>query len=260
MSETPLDTAFLRMEANPDDDAARLGFYDRVAGSELFLLLTAEPDGDQIDPQVFETDDGGFVLAFDLENRLTDFTGASAPYAALSGRSLAKMLATEGLGIGLNLGVAPSSFLLPDTAVAWLSTTLATGPREVEARPTELLPPASLPEHLVGSLDQKLAATNGLAPFAYLVSARYQDGRNTHILAFIDPVPGAEPALAQAASEALIFSGLDAGEMDVAFFAASDPVSARLAKVGLRFDLPQPEPVSAPNAPGMDPDTPPRLR
>ena len=74
------------------------------------------------------------------------------------------------------------------------------------------------------------------------------------------PVPGAEPALAQAASEALIFSGLDAGEMDVAFFAASNPVSARLAKVGLRFDLPQPEPVSAPNAPGMDPDTPPRLR
>ena len=73
-------------------------------------------------------------------------------------------------------------------------------------------------------------------------------------------MPGAEQALAQAASEALIFSGLDAGEMDVAFFSASDEMSARLAKVGLRFDLPQPEPLAGPQAPGMDPDAPPRLR
>jgi hypothetical protein len=35
---------------------------------------------------------------------------------------------------------------------------------------------------------------------------------------------------------------------------------ARLAKVGLRFDIPEPEEAPGPAAPGMDPDRPPRLR
>lgn len=260
MTETPLDKAHGRMQANPDDDAARLAFYERVAGSELFLLLMSEAAGDNVDPQVFDTEDGRFVLAFDLETRLTDFAGGPAPYAALSGRSLAKLLAPEELGIGLNLGVAPSSFLLPDTAVAWLSVTLDTAPDEVQATPRELFPPTGLPDALITSLDEKLAATGGLAKFAYLVAADYTDGRRTHILAFVDPVPGADPALTQAANEALIFSGIDAGEMDVAFFSATDAMAATLAKVGLRFDLPQPEPLSGPSAPGMDPDSPPRLK
>jgi hypothetical protein len=47
----------------------------------------------------------------------------------------------------------------------------------------------------------------------------------------------------------------------VGFFDAADPIAAKLAKVGLRFDLPQPQaPVSVPVAPGMDPANPPKLR
>ena len=61
--------------------------------------------------------------------------------------------------------------------------------------------------------------------------------------------------------EALTFSGLDAGELDVGFFEASDPLVARLAKVGLQFDLPDPIAMpSPPGAPGMDPEKPPKLR
>ena len=260
MTDTPLDTAHARMQAHPDDDAARLGFYERVAASELFLLLTREPQGDDVDPQIFDTEEGRFVLVFDLETRLTDFAGGPAPYAALSGRSLARLLAPEELGMGLNLGVAPSSFLLPDTAVAWLSVTLATEPDEVEATPQELFPPKGLPSSLITALDERLASSGGLAKFAYLVAATYKGGRNAHILAFVDPIPGAETALTQLANEALIFSGIDAAEMDVAFFASADSMSATLAKVGLRFDLPQPAPLSGPEAPGMDPDRPPRLK
>ena len=37
--ETPLDAAHAAMEAAPEDDAARLRFYERLADSELFLLL-----------------------------------------------------------------------------------------------------------------------------------------------------------------------------------------------------------------------------
>ena len=48
---TPLDDAHGAMEAVPGDDAARLRFYDRLAGCELFLLLEEEPEGDRIRPR-----------------------------------------------------------------------------------------------------------------------------------------------------------------------------------------------------------------
>lgn len=257
---TPLDHAHAAMEAAPDNATARMRFYERLADAELFLLLTSEPDGDRIEPATYDLPDGPCVLVFDRELRLAAFAEGSAPYVALSGRVLAGMLAGQGIGLGLNLGVAPSAFLMPAEAVDWLAETLASAPEEVEARPTELTPPAGLPEALLESLDTKLALAAGLAHSAYLAGVTYEQGQRSHLLAFIDPVPGAEPSLARAANEALTFSEIEAGAIDVGFFAASDPMAARLARVGLRFDLPTPEPVAGPGAPGMDPDKPPRLR
>jgi hypothetical protein len=46
----------------------------------------------------------------------------------------------------------------------------------------------------------------------------------------------------------------------VTFVEAEDPVVARLARVGLRFDLPERAAQSGPAAPGMDPERPPKLR
>ena len=41
---TPLDTAHDAMQAAPEDDRARLRFYERLADSELFLMLTMGDD------------------------------------------------------------------------------------------------------------------------------------------------------------------------------------------------------------------------
>ena len=51
--KTPLDRAYAEMQAAPDDEAQRLRFFERVADSELFLLLSKEPDGNDISPEVF---------------------------------------------------------------------------------------------------------------------------------------------------------------------------------------------------------------
>ena len=264
---TPLDAAHAAMEAAPEDAALRLRFYDRLAAAELFLLLEAEAAGDTIRPRMFPLDDGPVVLAFDLEERLTAFVGGQAPYAALSGRALAGMLAGQGIGLGLNLEVAPSAILLDAASVGWLADTLAHVPDEVEERPEEVSAPAGLPEALISALDGRLALAEGLARMAYLVGVTYGGGRRSHLLAFVEPVPGAEPSLARAVGEALTFSGVEAGSLDVGFFRPSDPICARLARVGLRFDLPEaPEAPEAPVAsvpgadPGMDPARPPRLR
>ncbi len=128
-------------------------------------------------------------------------------------------------------------------------------------RPSELRAPHAVPQQVLTGLDVKLALAAGLARSAYLAEVQYAGGGLGHLLAFVDAIPGAETALSQAVSEALVFSGIEAAEIDVAFFAASDPLCARLARVGLRFDLPEPTaPASGPAAPGSDPDRPPKLR
>lgn len=256
---TPIDTAHAAMTAAPGDDAARLRFYERLADSELFLLLKA----DEQQPDIFETSSGPFVLAFDREDRLSGFVGQPAPYAALSGRAIAAMLDGQGVGLGLNLDVAPSAILIPADAIAWLCATLAERPAEVTANIAELRAPVGLPEILLTALDTKLATAAGLADQACLVAVTYRDGGQGHLLAFIGAPETARSALAGAVGEALTFSGLEAGVLDVGFFAPEDPVSARLAAVGLRFDLPQPPDPPDPGrpaAPGMDPDKPPILR
>ena len=256
---TPLDTAHAAMSAQ-DTDASRLTFYDRFAAAELFVLLEAEAIGDEIKPQLFQTEQGKFVLAFDTEERLTTFNDGPAPYAAVSGRTLAQMLNGQEIGVGLNLWDNPSAFLLPAGTIAWLNDALADAPSTLEDTPETFSAPKGLPEVLITAIDGRLAAAAGLAKLAYLASVTYSGGRPGHILAFIDAVDGTQDALAGTIHQALVFSGLEAGVLDVTFLNASDPSAAQLARVGLRFDLPQPKPVTPPSAPGMDPSKPPKLR
>jgi hypothetical protein len=170
------------------------------------------------------------------------------------------MITGQGIGLALNLEVAPSAMLIPTEAVDWLHATLENQPQEAEARLTEVSAPKGLPEAVVTGLDRKLAIAAGLANMAYLAAATYDDKSRGHVLAFIDAVPGSESALARAAGEALTFSGIEAGSMDVLFARGSDPLAAHLAKVGLRFDLPALHDPQAPGSPGMDPNKPPKLR
>ncbi|MCK0150270.1 SseB family protein [Marivita sp. S6314] len=260
--ETPLDHAHAAMEAAPEDDRARLRFYDRLAEAELFLMLAREAEGDQAEPELFDLGDARFVLVFDTEERLSRFASRSVPYAALSGRSIVGMLTGQGIGIALNPEVAPSSILLPTEAVDWLADTVGQGPSTAEARPEEFRAPSALPEALLEAIDAKLHTTTGLARRGYLAEVVYDTGARGHLIGFTGTVPGAEPALAQAIQEALVFSGLEAAALDVVFLRDSDPVTAQLARVGLRFDLPEPDvPQSLERAaPGSNPEKPPILR
>lgn len=259
---TALDSAHAAMIAAPDDDGARLRFYERLADCELFMMLTKEAEGGNISPEMFDLADGTFVLLFDREERLVQFADRPVPYVALSGRVVAQMLAGQGIGLGVNLEVASSSIMIPAEAVSWLHQTLEHTPDQVEAAIVEVLPPTGLPEVLLTALDSKLATAAGLAASAYLVGVRYVEGGQGHLLGFVDATDAAQSALAKAAGEALTFSGIEAGAMDVGFFVSTDQMTAKLAKVGLRFDLPQPEEpkVYQPVIPGSDPDKPPVLK
>jgi len=170
------------------------------------------------------------------------------------------MLTGQGIGLALNLEVAPSAMLIPSEAVDWLVATLSHAPEETSARLTSLNAPTGIPVGVRDALARKLALAGGMAQRAYLAAATYDTGARGHVLVFVDAVDGAERALANAASEALTFSGIEAAAMDVMFCAVADPLAERLERVALRFDLPQPQERPARAAPGSDPDKPPRLR
>ena len=106
----------MAMEAG--GEAERLRYYQTLAAAELFLLLEAEAEEDDVVPQAFEVEGRTFVLAFDTEERLAEFAGAEAHYVALSGRAVAEMLAEAGLGLGLNLESGPQAALLPNEAMS----------------------------------------------------------------------------------------------------------------------------------------------
>ncbi len=259
MTETPLDIAHAAMESKPHDDALRLKFFERLGDAELFLLLETEAEGEVATPQTFDTGSETLVLAFDRAERLASFVGNEAPYVGLSGRSLVEMLADEGLGLALNPEVAQSSFVLAAEGVSWLAEMLQRKPEFVETAFEAIEKLGQLPDVLIHSLDQKLATAIGMARAAYLVGTRSEGGKMGHMLAIVAPLPGAEPALVQAIGEALSFSGLDTGFLDVTFFDAGDPLVASLSGMGLRFDIPQADLAPA-TGPGLDPKKPPVLK
>lgn len=261
MSETELDQAYTAMAAQPADDRLRLQFFERLADSELFLLLAEEAEGDSIAPELFNLDGKHYVVVFDTADRLAEFVGGVSPFAATSGRGLCALLEGQGAGLALNPDVAPSAMLIPAEAVDWLAQTLATGPEETSGQISEVHAPQDVPQELLLSIDRKLATAGGLARAAYLVSVIYEGGGRGHMLAFLEAIEEAQPALAAAVSEALTFSGIEAGALDVSFIRAEDPIVLTLTKWGLRFDLPEPARpvVEAPKAPGMDPASPPKL-
>ncbi|RYH02134.1 SseB family protein [Salipiger sp. IMCC34102] len=262
MSETTLDRSHAAMEAAPGDDTLRLRFYEDLCDSDIFILLDGEPEGDTVRPATLRIEDVDYVLCFDTEDRLTAFTKREAPYASLPGRALVQMMAGQGAGLGVNLKVAPSAMLIPPDGVEWLIGTLSHAPEQTEARLVGISRPTGLPESVFDALDRKLSKTAGLAETAWLVAAEYEDGAKGHVLGFVGAEESAQAALAHAAGEALTFSGIDAGVMDVVFVGAGDEMAKRLERVGLRFDLPKfvratPE---VPVAPGSDPTMPPKLR
>lgn len=261
-ADTPLDRAIRARLSDPEADAPRLAVLAALADCELSLLLADDgAEGDAVTPETRVIDEATFVLGFEGEERLAAFAGGGAFSAGLPGRALVEMLAGQGIGLALNPGTEGLSLLLDIEEIDWLAATLGGVPEEEEASVTALAPPAPLPAPVMTALDGKLARAGAIASGAVMVGVRYDDGREGNLLAFFDPAPGAEAALAAAVREALVFSD-DAATpaLDVAFFPGEGPIAERLRAVGIPVDLPSPAATPTPTAPGSDPARPPRLR
>lgn len=260
---TALDLA--HAAAGAGEGAGRGAFLLALLEAELFLLLAREADGAAVEPQVFPLEEGPVVLAFDREDRLAAFAGQAVPYAALPGRVLMPLLAARGLGLALNLEVAPSAELLPPEAVAWLVGRLAAlsapVPEAGALAPDDLGPPGADAATLAAALAPALGRAGGLVRAAFLLSAPGPGGAAAPLVAFVGALPGAEGPLARAVAETALL-GAGAAAPAVAFLAPGHPLARAAAARGRALPLGRPPPAAPappPAPPGGDPARPPIL-
>lgn len=264
-SQTPLEAALARMQAAPDDTALRLQFHAELLDTELFVLLADEATGASLRPKIFDFETGRAVLVFDSESRLADFAGEVAAYAALPGRVLVMMLAQA--DEALSLLVSPDSDhaeLLPPEALSWLARTLGETRADESEASAQSFGPVALPEGvlalLVPALERRLRNTPGLDGVV-LAGVRWRGGGAGHVLALGGVNEAVRAPLARAVAEALELSGIEAGALDVIF--PKPAMMAHLATLGLTLrpaPWVEPTPASPPQAPGTDPNQPPKLR
>jgi hypothetical protein len=130
-------------------------------------------------------------------------------------------------------------------------------PETLEARVAGYVAP-SVPQAVLVALQRALAQ----AGRALVVGVRYADGRQGQMLALTGVASGAEAKVARAVTEALAFSGIEAGALDVVFLASDNPVIGRMAGIALVLETHAPATPEVPGSkgPGLDPARPPILR
>ncbi len=259
---SPLDAAYTEMVASGDDPGAVSGFHERLLTAWLSLVLATEPGqgAEAVRPEVFDVEEGRFVLAFDSDDRMAAFLDRARPSAGLSGRSLIAMLAGRGLGIALNLGDAPSATLLPAETIDWLSDRLRDAALvEIKAAPDWAGPPVDVPAALIDGLGRRVAAFGPTIGRAVLVASRSGDGAPALTLAVSGAPEVARAAIAAAVAEAAAICGPQDRAVQVFFVDRPSAVMKRLKKVGIVFEPLAPV-ADQPSAIGDDIARPPILR
>jgi len=249
---TPLDE-LCPIAFHQADAPARARILSRLADTELFAALVAEPAGDRAELRLFDLPEGRFALACDREERLAGFVGGPVAYLALPGRVLAAALADEGRGLLVNPGHA-SQLMLDAAMLGWLVQALQAQPKMAATETARRLgaPEPRAVAVLAEPLAQRLGDMAGLVGRLALVAAEWQDGRHGHALILGGVDPAHEPAVAKAFAELLAFLPELPGGVDIGFAAGDPPPAALLLE-------PAPPP-PAPQPVRRDPSAPPRLR
>ena len=163
--ETPLDLAFERARADPEETPA---FYEALFAATIFLPIDGafDEDGNEseqgataIMPILYEMDDVPTLMIFDTEERLARWTDEPLDYIGLSGHQFFSMFEGD-QQVALNMGVAPSSVVLPTTIVEWLHGRAMEVADSEEIQPgtsIEVAPPPELSMEAVARITARIA-------------------------------------------------------------------------------------------------------
>lgn len=251
MSLTALDHAHA---AADDSDEARARFYALLLETPLCVPVEPQPEGTALKPVVFALEDGPVALGFDDDARMAAFFEAPTDYVTLPGRALAALLAEAGLGLGLNLGDAPSASLLDAALLRWLAAEMG---GELDAAeldgPLTVAAPAGATPGLLAALAERLAAFPGMAAGAWMVrvGADGAAGRLAVLLLPADAAVRGAQALAAELGRAAAPHAPTGEDVTVGVLTRAHPLldPARRLGVDLLTAPKAPRPTPAPTAP-----------
>ena len=257
---TALERAIVILVKNPNDPTLFATVLERFSESELFLALDISERSSDLNPKVVYLKEQEYVAVYDTELRLEESVGGGAEYLALSGRVLIKMLADKNTGVALNPGTAAIGYIFEPATLQWLVTSLDERPEEMAQKIIEVRPPAKISSKALDALSVKLTSARGFADYACLVEATDILDNKNPLLCFVGSVPNSQPNLAKLVNEYLQFSDHNGETWDVTYLDPVHGLVEKILNVGLRFDLPQPEPPVKLSAPGSIKGKPPILR
>lgn len=254
---TPLDRAYLAAET---DETARPRFYALLVETPLFAPVTPTPEDAPIAPLVFDLETGPVALAFDDDARMAAFFQAPTEYVTLPGRDLISALAGAELGLGLNLGEAPSATLLDAATVQWIAAEMGGAVEAADlSGAITVAAPRGAPRALIAALAERVAQMPGLVAEAWLVALSPEAAtRGLAVLVLPGPlaaraVGGVVTALGRAAA----VHGVEAGAVSVGVLGDAHPLLGPARTHGLALHpVAQRKPRQVP----MQPTRPPRLR
>ncbi len=251
--ETPLDLAFERARNDPEETA---GFYDALFAATVFLPIDRafDDDGNEseaaasaIEPIFYEVEEKATVLIFDTEERLATWTDEPIDYVGLTGRQLFEMFDGE-QQVALNIGVAPSSVVIPTEMVTWLHD------RAVEAGESDEIPagtalevtaPPALDPEIVARIAARIAGLRKEVDEAVFFSLGTDAAQDEAERRVVLGVAASQAGLrdAEAVAEALAETARGAFDgsrpVEVALLSASSPLMEKARKVGLNLPVVQ---------------------
>ena len=217
----------------------RDSYYGVLADTNLFLLLEQEPSNEILELKFIQLEGNNFALAFDSEEKLSEFYGEAAAFAEVTGRVLAKMLLQEKTGLGINLGVSEGELLLPWEIIEWFVNVLDETPKLVQTTPKKFLRAIAFPEVLFKALQEKLMPAVGLFDEIWICAAEYNEDETSHLICLMGVQNSAQQAIVKSINEVLSFTDINLGNIDVAHFSYDDEACTKIRQIGIKLEFPE---------------------
>lgn len=245
--ETPLDLAFERARVDPEETAS---FYEALFAATVFMPIDGafDEDGNEsesearsISPILYEVEDVATLMIFDTEDRLARWTDEPIDYVGLTGQQFFAMFEGD-QQVALNIGVAPSSVIIPINTVGWLHQRAI---EEVESEvvgagsAVEVAPPPELTTEAVARITARIAGLrreiDEAVFFTLGTDLAIEEGIRRVVLGIALSDAGVADAEAVAHSLAETARGVFDGErqVEVALLSAESELMEKARAVGL---------------------------
>ena len=246
-ARTALDDAFEAAQADPDKTGA---FFDALFAATLYIPIfdDVEQSGErepgersEITPLVFVMDERETVAVFDTEERLARFLDEPMNYIGVPGAAVFEMFNGD-FQVALNLGVAPSSVVIPSENVAWLHEQATQGPQEVDLGDESLViaRPTGVTQTALAAITSALAGFRAEIDEATLFRIEREDGTEGRIVLGLAPTEAGKQRAEMVAHEIAraartLANGVDS--IEIAMLDADSPMMLQAKKIGLPLPI-----------------------